>query len=260
MEKLSTRKFVNGAIVISLSLILLGVAPGLQMRISIVNFVGNVLYVPEYPARILRQGALDLFNWFTKRNELIQRLNQLSQENVRLRMINAEIMTQRVHLNTNTNLSSAQLILRAPNAWWNEVRINGGKKDGLTVGEAVFNEGYLIGRISSVEEDKAWVELITSSSLMLPAVVEETRDIGVICGDGKGNVWLQFVPDNRGIELGMNVSTALVGDKLPSGLRIGKISEESAVSPNGFRSIRINIGADLSKLYSVDFKKTGTKR
>jgi len=255
MDKQSTRIWVNGVIVLSISLILLGVAPRLQMRLNIVNFVGYLLYIPEYPAHALRRGALDLSDWVTKRDELIQKVGVLSRENEKLRMINAEIMTQKILLNINTNLTSAQVILRSPNAWWNEVRINGGRKDGLTVGEAVFKEGYLVGRISSVEEDKAWVELITSSSLMLPAVVEETRDIGVICGDGEGNVWLQFIPDNRGIEHGMSVSTALVGDKLPSGLRIGKITEESSVSPNGFRSIRINIGADLSKLYSVDYKK-----
>jgi rod shape-determining protein MreC len=176
-------------------------------------------------------------------------------------MLNAEIMTQKILIDVNSNIESAKVILRVPTAWWNEIRIDAGKKDGLTVGGAVFKDGYLVGRISFVEEESAWVELITSSSLMLPAVVEETRDIGVICGDGEGNVWLQFVPENRGIEKEMSISTALVGDKLPSGLRIGKISEESSISPNGFRSIRINIGADLSRLYSVEYKKpAGYKR
>ncbi|MCL2767161.1 MAG: rod shape-determining protein MreC [Synergistaceae bacterium] len=255
MDKQSTQKWVNGVIALSISLILLGIAPGIQMRLHIVNFISNILYIPEYPARVLRYAALDLSGWFFGKSELIQRINLLSQENTKLRMINSEIMTQRILLDINSNLESAQVVLRAPNAWWNELRINGGRKDGLTIGEAVFKEGYLVGRISSVEENFAWVELITSSSLMLPAVVDETRDIGVICGDGEGNVWLQFVPENRGIEKEMSVSTALVGDKLPSGLRIGKISGESSISPNGFRSVRIDIGADLSKLYSVDYKR-----
>ena len=254
MDKQSTHKWVNGVIVLSVSLILLGVTPGLQIRFSIVNFVGSALYIPEYPARALRRAVLDLSGWLSNRDDLIEKIALLSKENVELRMAGAEITAQKIIADINASLESAQVILRAPNAWWNEIRINKGSEDGLTVGSAVFREGYLVGRISSVQENSAWVELITSPSLMLPVVVEETRDIGMICGDGEGNVWLQFIPENRGIEEKMSVSTALVGDKLPSGLRIGKISEESSVSPNGFRFIRIDIGADLSKLYSVAYK------
>ena len=260
MDKQSTQKWVNGVIVLSVSLILLGVAPELRIRFSIVNFVSDVLYIPEYPARALRRAALNLSGWFSDRDELIEKIALLSRENVELRMRGAEMTTQTIIADINSNLESAQVILRAPNAWWNEIRINKGREDGLTVGSAVFREGYLVGRISSVQENSAWVELITSSSLMLPVVVEETRDIGVICGDGEGNVWLQFIPENRGIEEKMSVSTALVGDRLPSGLRIGKISGESSVSPNGFRSVRIDVGADLSKLYSVAYKMPGLQR
>jgi rod shape-determining protein MreC len=260
MDRQSTYKWVNGVVAMSISLILLGIAPGLEMRLSITNFVGNVLYIPEYPALVLRHATLDFSDWYSEKSMLVTRIKQLTRENVKLRMLNAEIITQNILVDVNS-IESAKVILRVPTAWWNEIRINAGKKDGLTVGGAVFKDGYLVGRINFVDDESAWVELITSSSLMLPAVVEETRDIGVICGDGEGNVWLQFVPENRGIEKDMNISTALVGDKLSAGLRIGKISEESSISPNGFRSIRINIGADLSRLYSVDYKKpTGYKR
>ena len=255
MDKQSTHKWVNGVIVLSVSLILLGVAPILQLRLNVVNFVGNALYVPEYPAHALRRSALDLSGWFSDKNELIERISLLSRENIELRMVNAKMTTQRILADINANFESAQVILRSPNFWWNEIRINRGSNDGLAVGDAVFREGYLVGRISSVQENSAWIELITSSSLMLPVVVEETRDIGVMHGDGEGKVWLQFIPENRGIEEEMSVSTALVGDKLPSGLRIGKISGESSVSPNGFRSVRIDIGADLSKLYAIDYKR-----
>ena len=261
MDRQSTHKWINGVAALSLSLIMLGIAPRLEMRLDISNFIGNIVYIPEYPALVVRHIALDYYDWYLDKSGLVAKINQLTRENVELRMLNSEIMTQKIIIDTDSEIESAKVILRVPNAWWNEIRINAGTKEGLAVGEAVFKDGYLVGRISFVEENSAWVELITSASLMLPAVVEETRDLGVICGDGEGNVWLQFIPDNRGIETGMNISTALVGDKLPAGLRVGKISAESSISPNGFRSSRINIGADLSKLYSVDYKRlAGQKR
>ena len=260
MDNQSTYKWVNGVVALSVSLILLGIAPSLQLHKNIISFIGSVLYVPEYPAFVLRQAALDFSDWYTNKDELVQKIDHLTRENVRLLMLNAEITNQQIHIDNNSSLNSAKVILRAPSAWWNEIRINAGKKDGIVEGGAVLKDGYLVGRTSFVDENSAWVELITSSSLMLPAVVEETRDIGVICGDGEGDVWLQFIPENRGIEKGMNVSTALVGDKLPSGLRIGNVAGESSISPNGFRSVRVNIGADLSRLYSVDYKKVMVPR
>jgi len=260
MDRQSAHKWINGVAVISISLILLGMTPGHQMRFNITDFVSGILYLPEYPALTLRHAALNFSNWYSGKEELILKIEQLSKENVKLRMLNAEIMTKKIVVDIDNSIESAKVLLRAPNAWWNEIRINAGRKNGLAVGGAVFKEGFLVGRVSFVEENSSWIELITSSSLMLPAVVEETRDIGVICGDGEGNVWLQFIPENRGIEEGMNVSTALVGDKLPSGLRIGKISEERSITPNDFSSIRINIGADLSKLYTVDYKVAAGNR
>jgi rod shape-determining protein MreC len=132
--------------------------------------------------------------------------------------------------------------------------LNVGSDKGLKQGDPIFQNGFLIGRIVSVEDRFAWAELVTSSSMMIPVVVEETRDLGVVMGDGEGRVWLHYVPERMGVEVGMTLSTALVSDQLPPGLRIGYISGEILVMPNGHNAWRVNLGADLSRLYAVSLR------
>ena len=121
------------------------------------------------------------------------------------------------------------------------------------VGAPVFHEGYLAGRVSSVSLMSSWVELITSPSLMIPVVIEETRELGVVVGDGEGTVQLKYILAGRGAAVGMKVNTALIGEQFPPGIPIGKIAEELSTTPDGYVTYRVEPGADLSRLYAVSF-------
>ena len=119
------------------------------------------------------------------------------------------------------------------------------------MGLPIFQDGFLVGRVSSVSTYSSWVELLTSSALIIPVVVEETRELGVVVGDGNGSVLLTYIPEGRGIEKGMKVSTALVGELLPPGFPIGVILEEITASGSGYSTYKITPGASLGALYSV---------
>ena len=86
---------------------------------------------------------------------------------------------------------------------------------------------------------------------MIPVVVEETRELGVVVGDGNGSVLLTYIPEGRGIESGMKVSTALVGELLPPGFPVGVIREEVTTPGSGYSTYKIVPGASLGTLYSV---------
>ncbi|MEA3507953.1 MAG: rod shape-determining protein MreC, partial [Synergistota bacterium] len=90
---------------------------------------------------------------------------------------------------------------------------------------------------------------VTSPELMVPVVVDETRDLGVAAGDGQGRVVLRHVPFETELRPGDTLSTALVGDDLPPGLPLGEISE--IVEGGGFREYVVKTGAELSRLYGV---------
>ncbi len=111
-------------------------------------------------------------------------------------------------------------------------------------------DGALVGKVSRVESNSAWIELLTSPSLYIPVVVEETRDLGVLNGEGDGNIWLLYVPAEKKLRIGMNLSTALVSEQLPPGIPIGKISGVGS-EIGGYRIYKLSLNADLSKLYKV---------
>mgnify|MGYP003042706517 FL=1 len=128
----------------------------------------------------------------------------------------------------------------------------------MILGAPALSEGVMIGRVVRVGDDYAWIELITSSSFLLAAVVDETWDLGVINGDDRGNIWLLYMATEKKFKRGMTVSTALVGDYLPPGIPIGKIWGEGEVR-DGFLPRQIVSGAHLTQLYGIQILSGRTR-
>ena len=99
----------------------------------------------------------------------------------------------------------------------------------------------------------SWAELVTSPSFMIPAVIEETRELGVVAGDGTGAVMLKYIPAGREVRSGMNVVTAMIGEDVPPGLPIGRITGERRVEADGYATYRLEPGADMSGFYVVSY-------
>ena len=246
-----TREWVHGTVALALGLFLLGASPTMTFLRSLINLTGNVLSVPEYPVVMIRELSRDIYLWSRNKNELARRLESLKDENSKLRIINSVLVSEQIKAELDSRTNDARVTLREPNSWWNEFRIDKGFHDGIIMGLPVFQNGFLVGRVSSVSTYSSWVELLTSSALIIPVVVEETRELGVVVGDGNGSVFLTYIPEGRGIESGMKVSTALVGELLPPGLPIGVILKETTTSGNGYATYKITPGASLGTLYSV---------
>lgn len=100
--------------------------------------------------------------------------------------------------------------------------------------------------------------MITSSSFLIAAAVDETRDLGVINGDDRGNLTLLYVPEERKLKNGMGVSTSLMGRHVPPGIPIGRVIGAKE-SKDGFLPISIQAGAHLTQLYSVEVYSGGDK-
>ncbi len=250
-----TREWVHGLIALTLGLFLLGASPNFNVLRSAVDLVGGVLSVPEYPAVVLRELLRELYLWSHSKSELKKQLESLKDENAKLRITNSVLVAEQIKSELDTRLEVARVTLREPHSWWNEFRIDKGLNDNIVVGLPVFQDGFLVGRVRSVSAFSSWVELLTSSSLMIPVVIEETRELGVVVGDGNGSLLLTYIPEGRGIESGMKVSTALVSEILPPGIPIGHIADGTATSGNGYVTYKITPGASTATLYTVSILK-----
>lgn len=246
-------EFIHVVVALILGLFLLGGAANLGISKSAVDLLGAMLSIPEYPAVFLRDVFRNWSDWVSNKDFIQDELKRLRDDNIKLRALNADLMKDKIDSELDANLREARVTLRAPMSWWNEIRIDRGERDDVTAGLPVFNDGYLIGRISSVSLLSSWAELLTSPSLMLPVVIEETRELGIIEGSGSGAILLKYIPAGRGLTPGMRVNTALIGEELPPGLPIGKIAEELSPTPDGYAIYRVEPGADFSKFYTVSF-------
>ena len=250
----TAREFVHGITALILALFLLGVSSGLGIMKNIVDIWGAVLFIPEYPAVVMREIYLSWRSWSRDKNYLSAEVSRLRNENANLRLELAKIAGSRVYSDDRkADSRTARVTLRAPMSWWSEIRIDRGKNDKITQGLPIFSGGYLVGRVSTVSSLSSWAELITSSSFMIPAVIEETRELGVVEGDGSGSVLLRYIPAGRGVRSGMKVSTAMIGEELPPGLPIGQIAGEFTSGSDGYTTYRIEPGADLSRFYTVSY-------
>ena len=250
----TARERVHGLIALILALFLLGISSGLGIVKNIVDLWGALLSIPEYPAVVMRDTFLSWREWTKDKNSLNSEVIKLREENSQLRLNLAKMTGEKIYSDDiKANLKNARVTLRAPMSWWNEIRIDKGSTDKIEQGLPVFHDGYLLGRVSSVSTLSSWVELITSPSFMIPAVIEDTRELGVIAGDGSGSVFMRYIPAGRGVKPGMTVSTAMIGEQVPPGLPIGKIAGEVSSGSDGYATYKIEPGANLSRFYTVNY-------
>ena len=250
----NTREWLHGLTALILSLFLLGVSSGLGIVKNIIDIWGALLFIPEYPAVVMRDVFLSWQSWSRDKNSLNSEVIKLREENALLRINLAKLTGEKIYSeDINPKLKTARVALRAPMSWWNEIKIDKGEIDNITQGIPIFYKGYLLGRVSSVSMMSSWVELITSTSFMIPAVIEETRELGLLVGDGNGSVALRYIPAGRSIKSGMKVSTAMIGEQLLPGLPIGKIAGEISSGSDGYATYKIEPGAELSKFYTVNY-------
>ena len=235
------------AVLMGLSLIQVGASlPVLLHRMT--DVTGQLLYWPEKPALELRVLAQAASNWVLERATLQEQARELQKENLLLRAV-----LQRMGKpapKAEARLVPAKVTFRHPEAWWKEFRVDRGSRQGVRVGAPALSEGYLVGKVSRVGDNYAWIELVTSSSFLIAAVVDETWDLGVVTGDDQGNIWLLYIPEEKKFKKSMRVSTALIGDYLPPGIPIGKVWG-GGEARGGFLPRKIGSGAHLTQLYGV---------
>ena len=241
----------HGAASILLGLLILRVLLVLPaMHRYSVDAVNWFLYYPEKPAMELRNIIKFSSNWILERKTLQKRVAalEIANHNMAAALQKANVPVKSV---VDAGYINAQVTLRYPEGWWQEFRIDKGSRDGVMEGTAVTSDGFLIGRVSSIGKEYAWVELITSSSFLIAAAVEETRDLCVLNGDDRGNLKLMYLPEDRKLKRGMKVSTSLMNEQIPPGVPIGTVIAADKTQ-NGFTQMRISAGAHLTQLYNVE--------
>ncbi|HWB57872.1 MAG TPA: rod shape-determining protein MreC [Chthoniobacteraceae bacterium] len=128
------------------------------------------------------------------------------------------------------NLIPARIIARDAGSWWSTVKIDRGRDVGVDSDMPVLTEDGLVGKTTTVANNVCTVVLIADENCKVSAVVEGTREQGIVMGEriyspGIPEISLNFLSKNANLKPGMKVYTSGVGGVYPSGLPIGIIKD-----------------------------------
>jgi len=222
-----------------------------------------------YPATVFDRISLKL----STTTRLIFSINDLAKENDQLRLQNSiieaelaklsEIKTENdtlrsdlnfQHLRTDLKLTPAEVITFSPSGQYQVFVINRGSRDGLEVNQAVVSNGFLIGKISKVDNSTAEVQLITNPNLLTPIILTGSQTIGILSGGIRGLV-VENIPLDTSVSVGESVVTSALEGIYPSGIAIGKVEEIISKKEDIFISLRISSPVKFGNL-SVIFVVT----
>lgn len=182
---------------------------------------------------------------------------RLIQETARLREV--ELENQQLRQLLDVRGSSEEEIFVAAGVFAREssnakdtLAIDRGREDGLQEGMIVLTpQGSLVGSISRVLDDFAWVTLITDPDSAVSALIQESRAQGVVAGGADGTLTMEFVVETADVKEGDLVLTSGLGGRHPAGEVIGKVVEVDGTAQELFQEVRVQPLADLSRLESV---------
>lgn len=130
-----------------------------------------------------------------------------------------------------------------------------GKREKVTIGQAVVYKDTLVGKVVEVSKNLARVDVVTNTSFSLTAKVSKTGTIGVIKGKGNGEMILDNVLLSEELSIGDIIVTRgdedILGVGIPPDLLVGKIISVDKKPSSLFQTANIKSILNFSKLSVV---------
>lgn len=195
----------------------------------------------------------------------------LARENARLRQDNERLTTDLVRAREDAvqqqaqsdldatrrqfpqdTLLTASVVSRDASDARSMIAIDRGRADAVREGMIVVSEGRsLVGVVSKVFDDYAWVTLITDPKSAVSAMVQESRAEGVVSGSYDGSLTMEFVGQRAAVKQGDFVVTSGVGGGYPPGVVIGRVATVRKAEQDLFQEVRVDRLASLSNIERV---------
>ena len=229
----------------------------------------SALFLPLFGLSSSTDVAVDkLGDIVVPRSSLTSELDRLRKENQELKaqgLLYEEVMRENSRLRQTIQwkqqvpwkMKFAKVIGRDPSNWWRMVMIDQGTEDGIRENMAVMTHEGLVGRVSRVGAHRAQVVLIGSRDCKVAALVEKTREGGVI-GPAEtpdildpNIVELSYLTRNTKLEPEQLVYTSNLGGIFPKGILIGRIVDTQTVEHGLYVEARVKLAVNMNQLEEV---------
>ena len=141
----------------------------------------------------------------------------------------------------------ARVIGRDASNWYKSLQIDRGFNDGLRSDLAVLIADGLIGKITSVTAGEARVLLLTDPNCKASALVQSSREPGVVAG-----MEMTYVDRRAKINPGEAIITSGLGGVFPKGIHIGTVIRSRLDSQTGmYQTLELKPAVDYRHLEEV---------
>jgi len=130
------------------------------------------------------------------------------------------------------------------------ILVAAGRANGVHAGAAVLCGQALVGRVTTATRKLARVRLITDAGSRIPVLIMETRDQGVLAGNGE-ECRLLYVERFSKAKRGEHLLTSGVGGVLPRGIPAGEIVSSKRAPGALFLDISVKPSANMHRLETV---------
>jgi len=133
----------------------------------------------------------------------------------------------------------------------NTLVINCGKDEGVTEGQGVVSQGYLVGKVIYAGKDSSTVLLITSSQFSSDARLSRGGSTGVVAGSFGSGIVLDQISQNDTLTKGDLVVTAGINNQIPKDFLIGQVGDQLSSQNDLFKKATILSPIDFANLQFV---------
>jgi rod shape-determining protein MreC len=191
--------------------------------------------------------------------DLVAQLATLKTEELQNKQLTAEVGLEQTIGIRNYHPVGANVIVRDPSLWYQQVEVDAGSDEGVSTGDPVLADGGLVGDVTTVDASVSIVNLITAPDIAVTAQVTNNAGDQGILAPSVGNpnqLLLQDLPGRAQINPGDQVVTAgfksgSLTSLYPPGLPIGTVI---SVNPNQLfnnNEVPVSPTADLRHFSSV---------
>ena len=178
------------------------------------------------------------------RKELIA-AKELAQENERLKkLLSFKERSQFISL-------AARVIARGPDNWSRGAIIDKGFRQGIKAGNVVITELGLAGRVSEASSATSKIILINDPESSVSAIIQRSRDEGLICGTLLGGVVMRYLEKDSGVVAGDIVLTSGLTGNYPPSLFIGTVEKVLDEQQGLGKYCVVRPAVDLKKMEEV---------
>ena len=219
----------------------------------------------EYPVQTVKNWMQDLDNLWAVYEEnkwLRQELSKVDQKDALIESYQKEIAELKGLMGQTVDKKFqkkyATIINRNPETYSNQITLNIGTKDGVSLDNAVISNSGLIGKIIEVNENTSRVRLLTSqdqlSKVSVQIHVNENESIQGYLEQydfKKGAFVVRLFTNTDDVKVDQNVTTSGAGGVFPNGLFVGKVLMiDELLNENG-RILYVTPAADFSSFQYV---------